>query len=385
MKTLKRILLGFSGFLVIANLAIIISGRTYLYKGIANTYFKGRVSASIDEYIIFENREVKAGNHQKWHLGKDYNTKTISGNYLKTLEKYKTIAYLIIKNDSIRHEQYWEGYSENSYTNSFSMAKTIISILTGIAIDEGKIKSVNQPVGDFLEQYKEGEKAGITVKHLLTMSSGINFDESYINPFAFPAQAYHGTDLKKLVFNYKVVEKPGRIFKYLSGNTQLLGFVLEEATGMTVSEYASEKLWKPLEAKKSAWWSLDHKNGDEKAYCCFNSNVRDFARIGQLYLNKGKWNGNQIVPEYYVEQSVIPADIIEKDGTKNKRYGYSWWLIDYNGHQMFYARGILGQYIIVIPDEKMVVVRLGRKRAIRHIDKHPADVYAYIDMALEMY
>src|SRR3990172_800573 len=143
MKTLKQILWGILGLLVIANLAIIVSGRTYLYKGIANTYLKGRSGASIDEYIIFHNKEVETGEYQEWSLGKDYNTQTIPDNYLTTIEKYETIAYLIIKDDAIRYEQYWDGYSEDSYTNSFSMAKTIISILTGIAIDEGKIKSVD--------------------------------------------------------------------------------------------------------------------------------------------------------------------------------------------------------------------------------------------------
>ena len=386
MKTLKKILLGIFWLLIIANLAIIVSGRTYLYKGIANTYLKGRSGASIDEYIIFHNKEVETGEYQEWSLGKDYNTQTIPDNYLTTIEKYETIAYLIIKDDSIRYEQYWDGYSEDSYTNSFSMAKTIISILVGIAIDEGKIKSVDQPVGDFLEQYKEGNKAKLTIKHLLTMSSGINFEESYKNPFYFPAEAYFGSDLQKLVSKYDVVEEPGRVFEYLSGNTQILGFVLEKATGVKVSEYASEKLWKPIGAKNSALWSLDRENGDEKAFCCFNSNVRDFARIGQLYLNKGNWKGRQIVSEDYVNKSVMIADLIEKDdGTKTERYGYSWWLVNHKGHQIFFAEGLMGQYIIVIPDKKIVVTRLARDRAKEKINRRPADLYVYIDHALEMY
>jgi len=386
MKALKRILWGIVCLLVIANLAIIVSGRTYLYKGIANTYLIGKTGANIDEYQIFENREVKAGEHQKWPLGIDYNTQTIPDNYLNTIEKYETIAYLIVKDDSIRYEQYWEGYSEDSYTNSFSMAKTIVSILVGVAIDEGKIKSVDQPVGDFIESYQEGDRAKLTIKHLLTMSSGMNFEESYKSPFDFPAQAYFGSDLRKVVAKYDVVEEPGRVFEYLSGNTQLLAFVLEEATGVKVSEYASEKLWKPIGAKNSAWWSLDRENGDEKAYCCLNSNARDFARIGQLYLNKGNWKGRQIVSEDYVKRSIIPADLIEEDdGTKIDRYGYSWWLVNHKGHRIFFAEGLMGQYIIVIPDKEVVVVRLARKRAKEKIKRRPADLYVYIDHALERY
>ncbi|MBN4051184.1 serine hydrolase [bacterium AH-315-M05] len=386
MNKLKRILWGIVCLLVILNLAILISGRTYLYKAIANTYLKGRSGASIDEYQIFDNREVKAGKHQKWALGIDYNAQPIPDNYLNTIEKYETIAYLIVKDDSIRFEQYWDGYSEDSYTNSFSMAKSIVSILVGVAIDEGKIKSVDQSVGDFLESYQEGDRAKLTIKHLLTMSSGMNFEESYKSPFDFPAESYFGSDLRKLVSEYDVVEEPGRVFEYLSGNTQLLAFVLEKATGVKVSEYASEKLWKPIGAKNPARWSLDHENGDEKAYCCFNSNTRDFARIGQLYLNKGNWKGRQIVSEDYVKRSIIPADLIEEDdGTKIDRYGYSWWLVNYKGHRIFFAEGLMGQYIIVIPDKEVIVVRLARKRAKEKIKRRPADLYVYIDHALEMY
>jgi CubicO group peptidase (beta-lactamase class C family) len=218
------------------------------------------------------------------------------------------------------------------------------------------------------------------------MSSGINFDENYVSPFAYPAQAYYGSDLHKLTYGYKVTEESGKVFKYLSGNSELLGFILQKATGKTLSEYMSEKLWKPLGAKNSAFWSLDAKDGMEKAYCCFNSNALDFARLGELYLDSGKWNGQQIISAEYVARSIEPAPLNDVDGKKNNLYGYAWWLIpDYKGHSIFYARGILGQYIICIPDKKMVVVRLGSKREKPKGNNHPADVFYYIDAALEMY
>ncbi len=370
---------------VLINLAIIVSGKTYLYKGISNTYLKGRSGPSITEYHIFANHEVKAGTYQKWNTSAFYNTQTIKEEELPEFERLQTIAFVIIKNDSLIHEQYWDGFNQDSYTNSFSMAKSFISILIGMAIDEGKIKNVDQPVSDFLPEFKDGENAKLTIKHLLTMSSGINFDEDYENPFAYPAKAYYGNDLKKLTYGYKVTSEPGKEFIYLSGNTELLGFILEKVTGKTISEYASEKLWKPLGAKNSAYWSLDHENGIEKAYCCFNSNALDFARIGEFYLDSGKWNGKQLIASQYVIKSITPADLLA-DGQKNDEYGYSWWLIpDYKGHRIFYARGILGQYIICIPDKKMVVVRLGKKRNINKDSRHPLDVYLYIDAALNMY
>ena len=408
MKLLIKFLKGFLKWLlillVILNILILISGKTYLYKGFANTYLKGRVTGGIDEYKIFDNRTVKIGVAHEWAIGKDYNTTKVSSQYLGNMERLKTIAYLVIKNDSIRHEEYWGGYSDTSHTSSFSMAKTFISILIGIAVDEGKIKSIDQPVGDFLPEFREGNKSKILIRHLLTMSSGIAFDESYVNPIGFAAEAYYGSDLRKLVFKYDTGKEPGKYFEYLSGNTQLLGFVLSKATGMSVSDYASEKLWKPVEAEHDAYWSLDHKDGDEKAYCCFNSNARDFARIGKLYLDSGRWNGKQVVPQKYVLESVQPAPTIDKDiNAPNIRYGYSWWLLpnylpacppyDFGrragqagkGHNIFYARGILGQYIIMIADLKMIVVRLGKKRELTAINGHPTDLYWYIDAALEMY
>lgn len=387
LSVVKFIVKWFFILLILFNAWIFATGRTYLYKGVLNTYLKGRTTADIDDYKIFHNRAVKIGNPKQWNIGKDYNTNKIPQAYLDDMKRTQTLAYLIIKDDSIRHESYWDSYSDTSHTGSFSMAKTFVSILVGIAIKDGKIKSVDEPVGDFLPEYKFGNKAKVTIRYLLTMSSGINFDESYSNPFGFDAQAYYGYNLQKLIFKYDATEEPGKYFDYLSGNTQLLGFILSKATGMTLSEYASEKLWKPIQAEQEAFWSLDHQSGDEKAYCCFNSNARDFARIGKLYLDSGRWNGNQIVPEQYVLESLKPAPLIDKDlNSENIRYGYSWWLIpNYKGHNIFYARGILGQYIIAIPDQKMLVVRLGRKRDPTSINGHPTDVYWYIDAALEMY
>ncbi len=387
MKILKKTGKWFLIILLILNLLIIISGRTYLYKGIANTYLKGRSGPNISEYTIFDNREVKAGPVIKWNLAGTYNTKKVSDAHLKEFAEMQTIAFAVIKNDSLIHEQYWDGYNEDSHTNSFSMAKTFTSILIGCAIDDGFIKNVDQPVGDFLPEFKNGEEAKLTVKHLLTMSSGINFDEDYANPFAYPGAAYYGSDIKKLTYKYKVTAEPGKTFSYLSGNTELLGFIIEKATGKTVSEYASEKLWKPIGAKNSAFWSLDHKDGMEKTYCCFNSNARDFARIGQLFLDSGKVNGKQVISTDYVLNSIKPADMMDDFGKKNAKYGYCWWLIpNYKGHDIFYARGLLGQYIFCFPDLKMVVVRLGNKKEIKLPGQdHSTDSFYYIDAALEMY
>ena len=386
MKLLKKIGKWFLIILVVLNLAIIVTGKTYIYKGVANTYLKGRSGPAINEFDIFSNRTVPAGTEKKWTVSKFANSKKISDAHLKQFTDMQTIAYVIIKNDSIIHEQYWDGFGEDSHTNSFSMAKTLTGMLIGCAIDDGKIKSVDEPVGDFLPEFKEGDNAKLTIKNLLTMSSGINFDEDYVNPLAYPAAAYYGDDLKKLTLKYKVTEPSCKVFKYLSGNSQLLGFIIQKATGKSLSNYMSEKIWQPIGARNAAIWSLDHEDGVEKAYCCFNSNARDFARFGKLYLDSGRCDGKQIISQDYVLNSIKPADLLDENGKKNNKYGYAWWLLpDYKGHNIFYARGILGQYIICIPDKKMIVVRLGKKREKRTGSDHPTDLFYYIDAALEMY
>lgn len=412
-KVLKRIIYFILAIVVLVNLMILVTGRFYMYKLIPNTIFKGRLNPSIDEYGIFSNRKIATGKPMPWAMSAYYNKKNIPDSLMDGFKKFQTSAFVIIKNDSLYHEQYWDGYSDTSHTNSFSMAKSIVSILVGIAIGEGKIKSVDQHVSDFIPQFKEGMDSLLTIKDLLTMSSGLDFNESYINPFAYPAEAYYGSELLKTTLGYKVTSTPGKEFKYLSGNSTLLGDIVSIATGKTLSDYASEKLWQPLGAEHPAYWSIDHEGGMEKAYCCFNSNARDFARIGELYLDGGRWRDHQEQLRHqslsvrdlivdtskaptteWVYKQVVPQDYVSASITPKlvDYYGYNWWILKCEGHTIPYCRGILGQYIFVIPDEHMVVVRLGKKRGpveIKPVDGKeeniPTDGLIYIKAALKMY
>ncbi|MCO6501294.1 MAG: serine hydrolase [Vicingus serpentipes] len=381
MKIVKKIVLTIIIVIGLASLLVVITGNTHLFKAVSSTYLKGKTGPTIDDYPLFENRKVAVGKYQPWLISRNYN-KTKDDILLKEIEKYHPAAFLIVKNDSICYEEYWDNYNENSLTNSFSIAKTFVGLLIGIAIDEGKINGVDDPVANYLPQYKEHTE--LTIEHLLTMSSGINFDESYNSPFGHMAKAYYGTDIKKLNSNYTVMEKPGETWRYLGGNTIILSLILEKVTGMSLSEYMSEKVWKPIGAKNEALWSLDHKDGLEKAYCCFYSNARDFARIGKLYLNGGLWNGERIVTEKYVDASICSAyHLKDKDKKPVDFYGYQMWSTYYKDIDIFYARGIQGQYIITIPEKNIVIVRLGYQRASNLENNHPADLYHYIDFALK--
>lgn len=340
----------------------------------------------IDSYKIFQNRAVSNGAPQKWRVSDKYNAISFTQDQLTYFDTYKTVAYLVVKDTALLSETYWGGYDKNSYSNSFSMSKSIVSLLIGCAIQDGFIKNIDQPVSDFIPEYKIGDRSTLTLRNLLTMSSNLSWDESYSSLFSITTQAYYGNDIKRIIFNLHLLGEPGKYFDYRGSDPQLLALVIEAVTGKKLSEYASERIWKPIGAEHDALWSLDKQDGTEKASCCFNSNARDFARIGQLMLNGGKWNGLQIIPEWYVKEATKPvSELIDKElNHPNQRYGYQWWCLNYKNFNIFYARGILGQYIFVIPELNAVIVRLGHKRNDVKIEGHPEDVYKYIDFGIDI-
>ena len=356
-----------------------------MYKAISITYLKGHTSSYIHDFVHFPANAIKAGTHQEWEISKDYNKASLP-DFIKPInETLETVAFIVIVNDSIQYEKYWHGYSADTMSNSFSMSKSWVSTLIGIAITEGKIKSVDQKVCDFLPDFCEGRNSELTIKDLLTMSSGLNWTEDYYNPIGQTAEAYYGNHLSDLILNLTVVATPGQVFKYHSSCTQLLTFIIEAATGKTISEYASQKLWEPMGAKHPALWNTDVEDGDEKGFCCINSNARDFARLGKLYMHQGDWNGTQILDSSYVKDATSIADLLDTKGNTNTNYGYQFWLAERQGLSVYYARGLFGQYVICIPEKNMIVVRLGRKFGEVLEDLHHDDFYAFIDAALEMY
>ncbi len=198
------------------------------------------------------------------------------------------------------------------------------------------------------------------------------------------AKAYYGTDLYELTVNKAVQHPAGRVWKYQGGNTLLLSFIVKEATGQSLSDYFSEHFWKPLGASQNALWSLNKEGGLERSYCCFYSNARDFARIGQLILDSGQWQGKQIIPSSFLVESFQAVMIPSEENKNIDYYGLHWWLGDYDGVKFVYARGIQGQYIVAIPDWDMVVVRLGHKRDPKKGVRIPEDLFVYLKAGKEV-
>lgn len=364
-KKISRFLLySLIAVVIILNLFVLLSGRFYLYKGFVNTYLVGEMGPTIYDLDVFYNDTIENNpvHTVKWDLSKFYNKQSISKEHRDYLEELETSAFIVIHKDSVLYEEYWDRHDTNTVSNSFSMAKSVVSLLIGIAIEEGKIKSLDDAVGNYIPEFNTGEKKKITVRHLLEMASGLDWEESGKNPLSDNAESYYGFDLYAHVTSQKVVSEPGETFIYQSGNTQLLGFVLKAATGKTVSEYAEEKIWSKIGMESDGYWSLDSKGGNEKAFCCVYSTARDFAKLGKLLLDTGKYEGQQIIPRWYFDEMLTLADIKEEDGRVNRRYGLHFWLYYGMTDPTYFYRGLLGQYIIAIPEQDLLIVRLGSKR-----------------------
>ena len=273
------------------------------------------------------------------------------------LKDHKTVAFLIIRRDTILYERYFKGYDTARVHPSFSMAKSVVSMLIGTAIADGYILNAHQPITDFIPELKVNGFDKVTIEHVLQMTSGIDFTESYVNPFGTVAKFYYGRDLTKYTLQLKLKDEPGAKWEYVSGDTQLLGLLITRALRMkgdqrTLTQYLSDRIWTPLGMEHAASWSIDRKkDGIEKAFCCINAPARDFAKLGSLYLKKGEWRGARLVPGDWVETSTQAGP----DGVGF--YRYQWWLP--SGEGDFQAIGILGQYIYVDPARELVMVRLG--------------------------
>lgn len=317
--------------------------------------------ADINDHKKFPKRNLKASeNPFKFHEPEQIKPRSFKvGNkemdFEEYLEKNKTVSFLIIRRDSILYEKYFHKYNQGKVVPSFSVAKSFTSALIGCALKDGYINSLDEPMVMYIPELKAKGFGKVTIRHLLQMTSGLDFNESYYNPFGDAATFYYGTNLRKSISKMKLKAEPGTRFEYQSGNTQLLGLVLERALrDKSITQYLQEKIWSPLGMESDASWSIDRKiNGLEKTFCCINATARDFAKFGRLYLNKGTWNGAEIIPrDFYLES-------ISRDTTSASPlyYQYQWWMPQ--PEYGFMAQGILGQYIYVNPEKQLIIVRQG--------------------------
>ncbi len=284
----------------------------------------------------------------------------------RVLGETDTLAFLVVHDDRLVYERYFGGSGRRTLETSFSIAKSFVSTLVGIAIDEGVIRGVEDPVTEYLPELaaQDPRFREITLRDLLTMSSGIRYRESDLPwPWSDDTYTYYGVDLREAALTQTRIERPPRqVWHYNNYHPLLLGLVLERATGMSVSDYMATRLWQPLGAESDATWNLDsEQSGFEKLESGLNAAAADYARFGLLFLHGGKSNGKRVVSREWLRAAT--AAHANTDG--ENAYGYLWW-VDAQRPGRFYALGKHGQYIYVAPDADAVVVRLGRSSGINN-------------------
>jgi CubicO group peptidase (beta-lactamase class C family) len=281
------------------------------------------------------------------------------GGFDRFLGENDTLAFVVVHEDRLVYERYFDGSDRQTRQTSFSVAKSFLSTLIGIAIDEGLIESVEDPITDYVPELATRDRRfdRITLRDLLTMSSGIRYEEPAVPvPWGDDVTTYYGVDLRDAGLSGTEIDRPpGEEWHYNNYHPLLLGMVLERVTGMSVSDFAATWLWQPLGAEHDATWSLDsERSGFEKMESGLNAAPVDYARFGLLFLHGGTWNGTPIVSEDWVEASTAS----EATTDPAEHYQYFWW-IDLERPGRFYALGNLGQYIYVAPDADAVIVRNG--------------------------
>ena len=375
LRNLKKIFIPiiFAGTLIITFLSLPKYAKTALLYGLPGIY----------DYRIFVNDTINCGPAPySWPIGSFYNKYLLSHEDIACLKEFKTSAFLIIRNRKIVFEYYSNEGDTLQLSNSFSMAKSIVGFAVLKALDLGYIHSLQDYAVDYLPFIDMAENKFLTIENLLTMSSGLNWDESYNGLFNSTTEAYYGDNLLKLMRKMKVTEPPGKQFKYLSGNTLLLAGIVTNASGMTLSEFVEENIWRKIGSENPALWSLDREFGFEKAYCCFNSTARDFARFGELILEEGCFMGDTIInPEVYRLALQAASYLRDEHNDPVDFYGYHLGMLKHKGKEVKYMRGILGQYVFAIPEENTVIVRLGHERSKTYQNHHPSDVFKYLDLS----
>lgn len=352
----------------------------YMIKAIRYTILKGQWTTGLKDYQFFETRKISTENPEPWLSSHLLGEVSMPAETLAIAQKLKTTAFLVAKEGEIIFELYDRGYKKSTLSNSFSMAKSIVTLLLGAAIDDGYISSLDENVSQYFPQYQQGLGANLTVGDLARMSSGMDWTEYYYSPINVTTEAYYGNQLSQLILNRKIISPPGQSFNYLSGNTQLLAMVLDQVLPMSLSEYLSVKFWKPMGMEYDARWMIDPVSNIERSYCCINATARDFLKMGQLFLQKGQWKDQTLISRSMVEKMTYPFF------EESPQYGYGLWLDLSYTYPFYMMRGHLGQYTIVIPSENIVITRLGHRKSKHKVEEKDMtlDIYQYIDGVMDM-
>ena len=351
----------------------------YFIKGIRVVYLNGQTTVFIDDLKYFDYETIETTNEKSPWNERENIIATFSDEFEEINREFGTVAYIVIHKDTIIAEKYYKGYSSNSSSNSFSMAKTLVSMMMGKALELVHINSLEDKVIDYIPELK-GEFANeVRIIDLATMTSGLDWDEGTSDPFSPVAKQYFVSDVEELMLNQPIIEKPGVKNHYSSGNTQLLSILIERASGIKTDKFFEDEIWSKINPDNDAYWQVDSKKkGNVKSFCCFHSNARDFSRLGKLYLNYGNWNGNQVIDSAFVKSSMKPF-LDDFDA-----YGIGLWLKKHKDLNVSLMSGHQGQYVIMIPEKELIITRLGQRDIDLGGPGVSGDVLTYIDEALKL-
>jgi CubicO group peptidase (beta-lactamase class C family) len=372
-KALKIVLITFGSIAVLIGL-LYATGNGYLPRGVYCTYLHGKSKPDIDDLALFHTRKINTG----VAINLPAKLNVLSNENIAFLNSTESEAYLVFKNDTLVSEWYGNPEADSTHWNSFSMSKSAISLLIGCALQDGKISSLQDPISKYIPWGGND----VTLEQLLHMSSGIPFGESYNSPFGYMAKAYYGSDLKSITAPFQVEQTPGTYWSYEGGNTVLLGMVLEAATQKKISNYFEEKIWSKIGASSPAYWNLDKENGFEKPFTGIYATAKDFGMLGQCILHHGKVNGEVVIDSTFLAQSFGPWAIQDGNNSICDWYGLHWWMGEVDGVKFKSARGMRGQYIVMIPEKNMVIVRIGHQQSKERVNHMPVDLFTYIRMGL---
>jgi CubicO group peptidase (beta-lactamase class C family) len=292
-----------------------------------------------------------------------------------------TTAFLIVRGDTLLYEGYFNRAGPDTVQTSMSVAKSVLGALVGIAIGEGRIGSVDDPITRYVPELAARDRRfdKVTLRQLLTMTSGLRYEEDG-GPWGDDTATYYAPDLRALALHEtEVAEAPGRRFHYNNFNPLLVGLALERAVGMPVSAYLETRLWRPLGMEADGSWSLDSRaSGFEKMESGLNARAADFARFGLLFARDGAFRGRQLVPRAWVRD---PALVSTRGRGPAGAYQWFWWVQDQRRPRAQFARGKYGQHIYVVPASDLVLVRFGRDAGYRYWPELLDDLARRLDEA----
>lgn len=370
---LKRILLGLA--LVIVALALFLTRPWSAYSPLTmNTLFSenSRVENFRHMDRIFPSRAIKVSG-EPFQFKRDEKPLNINYQFAGEtrsvedfLERVNTSGFIIIQDDTILFERYMNGAKETDTFTSWSVAKSVVSTLVGMALKDRKINSLDDAVTDYVPALNNTAYQGVPIKHILQMTSGVDFNEVYGEQFSdinryFMKVFMLGRRANDVLADYGQKRASGQKFQYVSIDTQVLGLLVSTLYQQPLAKVVEARLWQPLGMEADAFWNIDQDSDDgvEIAFCCLNARLRDFARFGRLFLEQGEWNGEQLLPQNWVPEATTPsAPHLQPEQVRKglRGYQYQWW-VPGNPQREYFANGVWGQSIYVSEPQKLIIAR----------------------------